>query len=269
MIKKSRMRTLLLVAFIVIGSLPFVSMLIFSIFARWPIDSLYPQNFTLDGFLCFFKRDFDMAVNTICFSLGVSFYTLLLCIPAARGLLSMRRSVRKWIEPLFYFPMLLPVVSVSIGSHKLFLSLSMTGTAAVVLMHIYLVIPYVFQIVYSSHTVLGISTETAAKNLGIGKWRIFFQIHLPIYLSDYLSAYAMGFIISYSQYFVNFYLGSADNINFSMIMTPLITGSNRNIASVYTLMYLLFGSVVLFICSIIPHMLHRKKEGYHGKHRNS
>lgn len=268
MIKKSRMRTLLLVAFIVIGSLPFASMLVFCVFARWPIDSLFPQNFTLDGFLYFFKRDLDIAVKTTWFSLVVSFLTLVLCIPAARGLLSMRRSVRKWIEPLFYFPMLLPVVSVSIGSHKLFLSLTVTGTVAVVLMHMYFVIPYMFQMVYSSHTVLGLSTETAAKNLGIGKWRIFFQIHLPIYLADYLSAYAMGFIISYSQYFVNFYLGGADDINFSMIMTPLITGSNRNIASVYTLMYLVFGSVVLFICSAIPRILHRKKGVCHGKYRD-
>lgn len=269
MFQRSRLRNLLLAAFLIIGAVPFASMLVFSLFARWPIDSLYPETLTFDGFLYFFRRDFDTAVSTTLFSLAVSLLTLFLCVPAARGLLGMRHSVRRWIEPLFYFPMLLPVVSVSIGSHKLFLAFSVIGTPAVLLMHIYFAMPYVFQMVYSAHTVIGVSTEIAAKNLGVGKWRIFFRIHLPTYLPDYLSAYAMGFIISYSQYFVNFYLGNADTINFSMIMTPLITGSNRNIASVYTLMYLLFGSAVLFICSMIPRVLHRKKGVRYGKYQDS
>lgn len=251
MLKRFGLRTALLVFFGIAGAIPFVSMLIFSVFARWPMDSLFPQTVTLDGFRYFFERDFGTAVSTTLFSMGVSLFTVLLCIPAARGLLNVRGRIRRWIEPLLYLPMLLPVVSVSMGSHKLFLALSWTGTPAVFLMHVYFALPYVFKMVYSCYTVLGTSMETAAKNLGIGRWRIFFQVHLPIYLSGYLSAYIMGFIISYSQYFVNFYLGNADDINFSMVMTPLITGSNRNIASVYTLMYLLFGAAVLLLCSAV------------------
>ncbi|MGM9652223.1 MAG: hypothetical protein ACI3XP_01130 [Eubacteriales bacterium] len=123
----------------------------------------------------------------------------------------------------------------------------------------YFAFPYVFKLAYSCYAALGTGAETSAKNLGAGKCRIFFQIHLPTYLFGYLTAFMMGFIVSYSQYFVNFYLGGADHINFSMIMTPLVTGSNRNLASVYTLMYLLFGSAVLLICSVIPKAIFRRK----------
>ncbi len=257
--RKSCLWTLLLILFLAVLLFPFASMLIYAFFARWPADSLFPRHFTLEGFRTFWKRDIGVAFQSTLFSLGVSALTLILCIMAARGLLKTRPRIRKWVEPLFYLPMLLPAVSVSMGSHKLFLALSLAGTPAILLMHIYFAFPYVFKLTYSCYAALGTGAETSAKNLGAGKCRIFFWVHLPTYLFGYLTAFMMGFIISYSQYFVNFYLGNADHINFSMIMTPFVTGSNRNLASVYTLMYLLFGGVVLLACSVIPKAIFRKK----------
>ena len=253
--RKSFLITAVTAMFFVVLLLPFVSMLIYAFFARWQADMPLPENFTLDGFRTFFRRDFDTAVKSVLFSLGAAAVTLILCVPTARGLVSARSSVRQLIEPLLYLPMLLPAVSVSMGSHKLFLALSLAGTPAVFLMHVYFAFPYVFKLVYSCYTALGTDTETAARNLGAGRLRVFLEIHLPTYLSGYMTAFLMGFIISYSQYFVNFYLGGADNINFSMVMTPLITGSNRNLASVYTLMYLLFGGAAAAVCTIIPNIV--------------
>lgn len=259
---KACWRTLLLLLFLIILLVPFISMLIYSFFARWPQESLLPQHFTLNGFAEFWKRDSETAFKSVLFSLGAALITLLLCIPTARGLLKITLSVRRWAEAVLYLPMLLPMVSVTMGSHKMFLSLSLTGMPVILLMHIYFAFPYVFRLVYSCYAALGVSNETAAKNLGAGPVRIFFLLHLPVYLFGYMTAFMMGFIISYSQYFVNFYFGNADNINFSMIMTPLITGSNRNIASVYTLMYLLFGSSVILLCSVITRMQRiRTKKG--------
>ena len=255
---------ILLSIFMLLIIFPFLSMLILSLFSRWPIDSAVPQGFTLDGFRYFFKKDLDTAIRSVGFSIVASFFTIIICIPAVRGLMSMPHSVRSWLEPVFYFPMLLPVVSVCIGGHKLLLHFSSTGTGAVMLMHVYFALPYVLQIVYSAYALLGRKTEIAAKNLGASPIRIFFQIHLPIYFSDYLLAFMIGFIISYSQYFVNFYFGSAKNINLSMVMTPLLAGSNRNVASVYTLMYVLFGSIIVAVCSLLQHITHRKPHNEKG-----
>ena len=267
--RRPRLRTVFLILFLAVILFPFASMIIYAFFARWPTDSLFPQRFTLDGFRTFLKRDIDVAFRSTLFSLGAAALTVFLSIPAARGLLKTRSRIRRWVEPMLYLPMLLPVVSVSMGSHKLFLALSLTGTPAILLMHIYFAFPYVFKLVYSCYAALGTCAETSAKNLGVGSCRIFFQIHLPSYLSGYLTAFMMGFIISYSQYFVNFYLGNADHINFSMIMTPFITGSDRNLASVYTLMYLLFGGVVLLVCSVMPRVIFRKRGDHFGNDRTS
>lgn len=237
---------------------PFLCVTVPAFFSRWPIDSAIPLGFTLSGFGRFFERDLDTATGSVLFSVISSALTLIVCIPAVYGLGCMSKKVRRWIEPVFYLPMLMPVVSICIGGHKLLLSFFSTGWGAVLLMHVYFSLPYVFQVIYQAYMLLGRDTETAAKNLGAGPVRVFLKIHLPIYLPDYLLAYTVGFVISYSQYFVNFYFGNADNINFSMVMTPLLAGANRNIASVYTLMYILFGSSVVVICSIIQHIIHKK-----------
>ncbi len=257
MIRHRVFNKVLLALFLLLIIFPFVSMTILAFFSRWPIDSSIPLGFTVDGFRHFFSRDIDTAVSSVAFSVTASALTLLICTPAVYGLSIMPDYIRRWLEPLFYIPMLLPVVSVCISGHKLFLHLFSTGWWAVMMMHIYFSLPYVFQVVYLAHMHLGRKSEVAAKNLGADPLRVFFMIHLPVYLPDYLLAYTVGFVISYSQYFVNFYFGNADSINFSMIMTPLFSGSNRNIASVYTLMYILFGSVIVGVCSILQHIIHR------------
>lgn len=250
--------------FVLLISFPIISMCILSLFLRWPIDSPLPQGFTLKGFDYFFRKDIDIAIRSVCFSLAASAITLLIAVPAVRGLINMPHYLSKWLEAVFCFPMLLPVVSVCIGGHKLLLRFGVIGTGAVMLMHVYFALPYVLQPVYSAYALLGRKTEIAAGNLGAGPLRIFFKIHLPMYLSDYILAFMIGFVISYSQYFVNFYFGSAKNINFSMVMTPLLAGSNRNLASVYTFMYVLFGSLIVAVCSVLQRMIHRKTRKTEG-----
>lgn len=257
MSNKSIINRILLAVFILLISFPFISMCVLSLSLRWPIDSALPQGFTLKGFEHFFKKDADVAIRSVFFSLGASAITLLIAVPAVRGMMNMPHFLSRIAEAVFCFPMLLPVVSVCIGGHKLLLHFGGTGTWAVMLMHVYFALPYVLQPVYSAYALLGRRTEVAAVNLGAGPIRIFIKIHLPMYLTDYILAFMIGFVISYSQYFVNFYFGSAKNINFSMVMTPLLAGSNRNVASVYTFMYVLFGSLVVAGCSILQRGIHR------------
>ena len=240
---------LLLLLFAAALLLPLISLFLFSFFGSWGKNSLLPGSPTLSGFRTFFARDFGTAIRSTAFSLLVSLATLIISVPAARALLSLRASTRHRLETVLYLPMLLPPVSVSMGIHKVFLRMGLTGTGAVFLLHMYFALPYVFSLVFSCYASWGMEHETAARNLGARFFPAFFRVHLPIYAQGYKNAFFMGFLISYSQYFVNFYLGSWRDVNFAMILAPLISGSNRNIASIYTLMYLLLGSLVLLVCS--------------------
>lgn len=259
--KRTRTEKILGAAFTLMAGLPMVSLLVNAFFSRWGREDLFPRGITADGFAMFLSRDAESALRSFLFSLAVALAVLMISIPAAWGVSRLPGKLRRSAETILYLPMLMPAVSVTMGSEKLFLAVSMTGTGAVFLMHMYFALPYTFALVYACHKAWGLGEEKAAQNLGSGVFRTFFQVHLPRYRNGYLNAFRMGFIISWGQYFVNFYLGGWQDVNFSMILEPYITGSNRNLASAYTVVFLLAGSIVLLACNRI------RKRGA-GKERN-
>lgn len=239
--------------------LPLVSMILWSFFSGWGTESLLPQNLTLKGFVYFFNsQDCIIALKSVLYSLLAAFISLVLSIMLSRFFITANFKYKIELESLFYFPMLLPIVSVCIGSHKMFLNLFYGCSGIIVLLlHIYFSLPYSFKIVYSCYEIWGTEHELAARGLGASKWESFCLINVPIYLKGYISGFIMAFIISYSQYFINFFIGDSRFVNFSMIMTPYITGSDRNISSVYTLMYILYGIIVMVLCSLIEKLFNK------------
>lgn len=240
--------------------LPLLSMLIWTFFSSWASNDNLPSNLTLKWFIYFVNSgDWLIGVKSVLFSISAAFFSLILSIMLSRFFIKSSFKYKQ-LESMFYLPMLLPVVSVCIGSHKMLLNiLGIKGSIIVLILHIYFSLPYAFKMVYSFYNVWGIEQEQVARGLGANRWKAFYLINVPIYLNGYISSFLMAFIISYSQYFVNFFVGDYNSVNFSMIMTPYITGSDRNIASVYIFLYMLYGIIVMLLCTGIEKMYNNRK----------
>ena len=232
---------------------PIGTMFIWSFFSNWQSDFFLPRDFTIEGFKYFFMSgDYIVAVKSMVFSILIAIISVILSITLSRFLIKSRFKYKLQLESLFYFPMLLPVVSISMGSHKMFLGLNGGLDGFVIsILHIYFSLPYAFKIVYSCYLTWGIEYENIGRELGASEIKAFFSINVPIYLKGYMSSFIMAFVVSYSQYFINYFIGNPKFVNFSMIMTSYIAGSNRNISSVYTFMYVGLGIVVMIISSYI------------------
>lgn len=241
--------------------LPLLSMLIWAFFSSWAADEALPANFTLRWFRYFIDSgDWLIGIKSVVFSAAAAFISLVLSIMLSRFFIKSSFKYKHQLESMFYLPMLLPVVSVCIGSHKMLLNMfGIRGSAVVLILHVYFALPYAFKMVYSFYHIWGMEQEQVARGLGAGRWKAFYLINVPVYLNGYISGFLMAFIISYSQYFVNFFVGDYNSVNFSMIMTPYITGSDRNIASVYTLLYMLYGIIVMALCAGIEKIYNNRK----------
>ncbi len=202
-------KSVLIFSILIFLVLPIISMMVWAFFKNWKATDILPNTFTLDGFKYFFTSgDWFIGIKSIFFSIEVALISLVLSIMAARFFITTHIKYKVTFESIFYLPMLLPVISICLGSHKLFLNYFTSCSIAVLVLHIYFSLPYAFKLI-------------------------------------------MAFIISYSQYFINMFIGDNSHVNFSMIMTPYIGNSNRNIASVYTLMYILHGVIVMIMSSYI------------------
>jgi putative spermidine/putrescine transport system permease protein len=232
--------------------LPIISMMIWAFFSNWKTTDILPNTFTLDGFTYFFKSgDWYVGIKSIIFSMEVGLISLILSIMAARFFITTHIKHKNALESIFYLPMLLPVISICLGSHKLFLKYFSSCNIAILVLHIYFSLPYAFKLVYSYYDVWGIEDELTARGLGATWWQAFKYVNIPLYAQGYLSSFFMAFIISYSQYFINMFIGNNNHVNFSMIMTPYIGNSNRNISAVYTLMYIFYSVIVMIGASFI------------------
>lgn len=241
--------------------LPLLSMFIWAIFSSWGPNDILPSKLTLKWFTYFFSSgDWIIGVKSVLFSIIAGFISLVLSIMLSRFFIKSNFKYKEQLESMFYLPMLLPVVSVCIGSHKMLLNiLGMRGSFMVLILHIYFSLPYAFRMVYSFYCIWGIEQEQIARGLGANRWQAFSLINIPVYFNSYISSFIMAFIISYSQYFVNFFIGDYNSVNFSMIMTPYITNSNRNIASVYIFLYILYGIIVMALCALIEKKYNNRK----------
>jgi len=259
MMKKFFYRVVLFIIFTFL-ILPMLSMLIWSFFSNWRAIDILPSSFTFAGFNYFFaSKDWYIGIKSTIFSMEVALIATIISIMVSRFLISTNIKNKNTLESIFYLPMLLPVISVCLGSHKLFLQSPISSTFALLILHIYFSLPYAFKMTYSYYSIWGVEEELTARGLGASFWQAFRYINLPIYIQGYIGSFIMAFIISYSQYFINLFIGNHNNINFSMIMTPYIANSNRNIAAVYTLMYIFYGVVVMILTSLMGKNIARKK----------
>jgi ABC-type spermidine/putrescine transport system permease subunit II len=228
--------------------LPIFSLLAWCCSVVWDFENCCPNQFSGEGFSYFWSSgDYKILITTSLFSCAVAVVSVVFAILAASGLMRMTNRMATRLEGFIYLPMLLPVVGICMGIHKFFLNFSDAYTVNIFIMHVYFSLPYAFLVVYAAYKENGRKWIFISKNLGLTNLQTLLHIEFPM-IKEYLySAYLFAFSVSYGQYFINVFLGDYDDMNFSMVIAPYLQTSNRNIGSVYILMYLIMGVIVTSI----------------------
>lgn len=225
--------------------LPVISLIVWSSSILWKFEDLFPRQFSGSGFAYFWSSgDYKILLYTCLFSCSVAFVSVMFSIMFSSGLMRINKRLATRFEGFVYLPMLLPVVGICMGIHKFFLRFSEEPTLNVFAMHVYFSLPYAFIIVYAAYKENGRKWILISKNLGLTNLQTLVHIEFPM-IKEYLySAFLFAFSVSYGQYFVNVFVGDYTDVNFSMVVAPYLQTSDRNIGSVYILMYLLVGFLV-------------------------
>lgn len=80
------------------------------------------------------------------------------------------------------------------------------GFHAMVLGHVALALPYVVIVVSARLAAFDIQLEEAARSLGAGPWRVFFQVTLPFIAPGAIAAALFAFAISFDQFVISYFL---------------------------------------------------------------
>jgi putative spermidine/putrescine transport system permease protein len=167
---------------------------------------------------------------------------------------------KRLLEGLLLTPALVPSMTFAMGLHFMFIKVGLADTfVGVVLVLSIFSYPYMFRSLVTGFSVLGEETVTCARNLGAGRWRICWKIELPLLLPSIIAGGSVVFLVAFSEYFLVFLIGGGSVPSFTGTLFPLLNASNRALASILTLVFLLLPILLFVLVDCSLNLVYRRK----------
>lgn len=232
----------LAILFILLIMIPVITMCIWAFTERWAWPDLVPQVFSMRAVSEILRRKEELIrvfLSSICISTIVALLSAAIGMMTARALTLYQFKGKGILYFLTILPFLVPATVFAMGIQvtliKWGLSNSVTG---VVLVHVICSLPYAVRLLMDGMEASGSHLEEQARVLGAKPWTAFCKVTLPVLLPVVLSALCMSYIVSFSQYFLTLLIGGGSVKTFTIIMVPYLQGGDRNIACVYSVIFM-------------------------------
>jgi spermidine/putrescine transport system permease protein len=186
-------------------------------------------------------------------ALGVlsSLFAAIIGVLAASGMARVKIPGAKTIEFLAVLPIITPEIIMGMVSLAFFALLSLPfGMLTLMIAHTTMCIPYVFLLVKARLEGLDKSLLEAARDLGAGEWRAFYDITLPLVMPAIVSGMLISFAMSFDDVIISIFVtGPHTNTLPIRIYTQLKVGVSPKINALCTLLFIL--TALLSLCSAV------------------
>lgn len=204
--------TLFVALFLCIMYAPNIILMLFAFsdatYQRFPIEG-----WTLDWFrqLSENERMIEALVNSLRIGVAVAAISTVLGAGAAYALTYHGFPLRKTSLTLIGFAIVAPVMILALA---LTLTLQTAGlrlsSLTVLIGHLVICMPFATYVIVSRMSAFDLSLEEAARDLGLGPFRAFLRVWLPLAGPAIISAALLTFTISFDDFMMAFFLGGND-----------------------------------------------------------
>ena len=165
-----------------------------------------PRGFSLQWFERFLQTPEFVGGMRLSALLAGSATAIATCIGTAAAI-GLARRRRPAVSALFLSPIVFPAVVLGLALLIFYNRTGVAGTLpGMVAAHVVLITPFVVRMVSASLAEFDDSVEEAARNLGAGWARVFFQVTLPIIRPGVVAGAVFAFIISFDELVVTLFL---------------------------------------------------------------
>jgi spermidine/putrescine transport system permease protein len=197
-------------------------------------------------------------------ALGIlsSLFAAIIGVLAAAGMTRSKIPGAKGIEFLAMLPIITPEIIMGMVLLTFFAFLSLPfGLLTLVIAHTSMCIPYVFLLVKARLGGLDKSLLEAAKVLGAGEWRAFYDITLPLVMPAIVSGMLISFAMSFDDVIISIFVtGVHTNTLPIRIYTQLKVGVTPKINALCTLLFVLTALLSLCSAAISGYGLNKKSK---------
>lgn len=233
---------LILFIFILVILIPVATMLIWTFTERWAWPGLWPQVFSmraLEGILRNGRQLVQVFMSSVMISIVVAVLSVVVGTMTARALVFYEFK-GKWIMYFFsILPFMVPATVFAMGIQITFIKMGFNNTIiGVIIAHLICSLPYAVRLLMDGTVAVGTKLEEQARVLGANPWKAFYKVTFPVLMPVILSSFSMAYIVSFSQYFLTLLIGGGQVKTFTIIMVPYLQSGERNIASIYSVIFL-------------------------------
>lgn len=194
------------------------------------------------------KQLTQVFTSSILISTVVGILSVIIGIMTSKALIFYEFCGKKWMHFFAILPFMVPATVFAMGVQMTFIRLGWNNTVTgVIIAHLISSLPYAVRLIMDGMEAVGGGLEEQARVLGASPVKAFCKITLPILTPVIFSALSMSYIVSFSQYFLTLLIGGGQVKTFTMIMVPYLQGGDRNIACVYSMIFLVITLVIFSV----------------------
>ena len=234
-----------------LGLMGIITAMIWSITKSWFFPSAAPTKLTLmhwqdaASFFPLVLNSFYLAVTATCLAIGM----VLLWLYQGQSVIKYGRL----FQAAIYLPLLIPQVSFLFGLQIGLSWVGMDGSwLALIYIHIMFIMPYAWLILMPAVRKMDLRYDSIARSLGLGPWRRFYRLHLPLLAFPIGNSLFIGMAVSIALYLPTIFVGGGRIGTITVEAVSLAASGSRGPAGVAAILQILlpvicYGSVQLFL----------------------
>lgn len=244
--------------FILCVIIPAIVLVIWIFTERWAWPDLLPQVFSkraLNEVLRRKEQLMQIFASSVFISVVVAVISVVVGTMTARALVLYEFAGKNVFYFLSILPFLIPATVFAMGIQITFIKLGWNNNVTgVIIAHVICSLPYAVRLMIEGTQAVGNRLEEQARVLGAGAWTAFYKVTLPVLTPSILASLSMAYIVSFSQYFITLLIGGGQVKTFAIVMVPYLQSGERNIASIYSMIFLV---LTLFVFGVFEWLIRR------------
>lgn len=245
---------LILITCMVSIIIPIVFLIIWSLSSRWAWPLLCPKEISIKWWIQVLsnKSEFYKTLqSTIVIGVITSFIGIIIAIPIGSYISGKSTHFKKIIEALFFLPIILSPMTITLGLYQTLSRLNLTGKIiGVIIAHLIPCLPYGIRIMKVSFEHFNQKYLEQAQLLGANNIQRQLYVTLPMIKGGIIASFHLMLLISMSQYILTIFVGTGKIQTLATRMYPFLNGGNMSIGAVYSLIFAIIAITLLVTIEI-------------------
>jgi ABC-type spermidine/putrescine transport system permease subunit II len=246
--------------------LPVVVLALYAAAPGWSWPHLLPQDFSARAVQYLWQQRAEIGRHigtSLWYALLTTGLSFVLCLAPARHFARCTFRGRALLEALLLAPALVPVMTFSMGVHHVFIITGLADTVTgVVLVLTVFCYPYMLRALTAGFASFGEGYDLCARNLGAGWWLRLTRVELPLLTPAVVAGASVVFLVAFSDYFLVFLIGGGVVPSFTGYLFPLLSSSDRALASALSLVFLVIPVVLFVLVELLVARVYRRRGMY-------